>query len=94
VNYLAELTVDPVASVRLECAAMLAEFVTTLPDRYDHRTRIAAYLLNAVTDDDPIVSGVAMEALAVAGAEYERENEGDIIERRQYVHNSDELHSD
>lgn len=33
VNYLAELTVDPVASVRLECANMLAEFVTTLPDR-------------------------------------------------------------
>ena len=34
VNYLAELTVDPVVSVRLETAAMLAEFITTLPDRW------------------------------------------------------------
>jgi hypothetical protein len=30
---LAELTVDGAASVRLETCRMLAEFITTLPDR-------------------------------------------------------------
>ena len=84
INYLAELTVDPVQSVRYETAAMLAEFITTLPDRYDHRTRIVAYVLNALNDKDPAVVAVAMEALAVAGAEFERENPDDVIERRQY----------
>lgn len=33
VNYLAELTVDAAVSVRLETSRMLAEFITTLPDR-------------------------------------------------------------
>jgi hypothetical protein len=84
VNYLAELTVDRVVSVRLETAKMLAEFITSLPDRYDHRTRLVPFLLNAVNDEDEQVCEVAMKALAIAGAEYERENESDIIERRQY----------
>jgi len=84
VNYLAELTIDRVTSVRLETAKMLAEFITSLPDRYDHRTRLVPFLLNAVNDEDSQVCEVAMTALSIAGAEYERENEKDIIERRQY----------
>jgi hypothetical protein len=34
---------------------MLHEMITTLPDRYDHRTRIIAYVLNSVNDSDPKV---------------------------------------
>jgi len=64
------------------CARSIGLLVCARP-RYDHRTRIAAYVLNAVNDGDEGVSSLAMEALAVAGAEYERENEKDIIERRQ-----------
>jgi len=84
VNYLAELSIDSVSSVRLEVSKMLHEMLTTLPDRYDHRTRIIAYVLNCVNDADPKVSAVAMEGLAIAGAEYERENEKEVVERRQY----------
>jgi hypothetical protein len=43
--------------------------------RYDHRTRVVAYVLNAVNDSDAEVVATAMDALAVAGAEYERENQ-------------------
>ena len=55
VNYLAELTGDPVAAVRLETACMLAEFLTVIQDRFDHKTRVCAYALNAINDDDPRV---------------------------------------
>lgn len=84
VNYLAELCIDPVASVRLETARMLAEFIVALPDRYDHRTRIVPFLLNAVNDREEAIYECAMKALSVAGAEYESENQEDVIERRQY----------
>lgn len=35
---MAELTVDAAVSVRLETCRMLAEFITTLPDRYPNDT--------------------------------------------------------
>eukprot|EP00620_Florenciella_sp_RCC1587_P019755 CAMPEP_0182570508 /NCGR_PEP_ID=MMETSP1324-20130603/10808_1 /TAXON_ID=236786 /ORGANISM="Florenciella sp., Strain RCC1587" /LENGTH=1097 /DNA_ID=CAMNT_0024784913 /DNA_START=27 /DNA_END=3316 /DNA_ORIENTATION=+ len=84
VNYLAELTADPVVAVRLATAEMLSEFLVGLLDRYDHRTRLVPYLLNAVNDDASNVSAVAMNALALCGKEYEKENQDEIIERRQY----------
>lgn len=84
VNYLAELCVDPVSSVRLETAKMLGEFIVSLPDRYDHRTRLVPFLLNAVNDQESTVCDIAMKALSIAGAEYEKENQEDVIERRQY----------
>ena len=84
VNYLAELTADPVVAVRLATAEMLSEFLVGLLDRYDHRTRLVPYLLNAVNDAASNVSTVAMNALALCGKEYEKENQDEIIERRQY----------
>eukprot|EP00903_Cladosiphon_okamuranus_P014434 g13393.t2 len=51
VNYLAELTTDRSVSVRTETTAMLSDWLTSLPDRYDHQTRLLPYVLNAIADD-------------------------------------------
>ncbi|CAM9309283.1 unnamed protein product, partial [Hapterophycus canaliculatus] len=84
VNYLAELTTDRSASVRAETALMLSEWLTSLPDRYDHQTRLLPYVLNAIADNAEVVSTIALETLSKCGAEYEREHEDDVIERRQF----------
>ncbi|CAM9489910.1 unnamed protein product, partial [Scytosiphon promiscuus] len=84
INYLAELTADGSVSVRVETAAMLGDWLTSLPDRYDHQTRLLPYVLNAIADSAEVVSTVAIETLSKCGAEYEREHEDDIIERQQF----------
>ncbi|CBN78894.1 conserved unknown protein [Ectocarpus siliculosus] len=84
VNYLAELTTDRSVSVRAETTAMLSDWLTSLPDRYDHQTRLLPYVLNAIADEAEVVSTVAVETLSKCGAEYEREHQDDIIERRQF----------
>eukprot|EP00903_Cladosiphon_okamuranus_P014433 g13393.t1 len=83
VNYLAELTTDRSVSVRTETTAMLSDWLTSLPDRYDHQTRLLPYVLNAIADDAKAVSAIALETLSKCGAEYEHEHQDDIIERRQ-----------
>eukprot|EP00752_Nemacystus_decipiens_P006102 g5507.t1 len=84
VNYLAELTTDRSVSVRTATTAMLGDWLTSLPDRYDHETRLLPYILNAIADDAKVVSAIALETLSSCGAEYEREHQDDIIERRQF----------
>ncbi|CAB1102695.1 unnamed protein product [Ectocarpus sp. CCAP 1310/34] len=84
VNYLAELTTDRSVSVRAETTAMLGDWLTSLPDRYDHQTRLLPYVLNAIADEAEVVSTIAVETLSKCGAEYEREHQGDVIERRQF----------
>ncbi|CAM9656506.1 unnamed protein product [Phaeothamnion confervicola] len=84
VNHLAELAADAAASVRQRVAEMLGDWLTTLPDRFDHHSRLLPYVLNALTDDSPGVSAAAAATLRSCGAEYEREHEGDVIERRQF----------
>ncbi|CAM9789668.1 unnamed protein product, partial [Discosporangium mesarthrocarpum] len=84
VNHLAELTTDRIVAVREKTTAMLASWLTTLPDRYDHHTRLLPYLLNAVTDEAEVMSTRALEALSLCGHEYEREHQDEVIERRQF----------
>ncbi|CAM9297184.1 unnamed protein product [Ectocarpus sp. 12 AP-2014] len=84
VNYLAELTTDRSVSVRVETTAMLGDWLTSLPDRYDHQTRLLPYVLNAIADEAEVVSTIAVETLSKCGAEYERDHQDDIIERRQF----------
>ncbi|CAM9216522.1 unnamed protein product, partial [Choristocarpus tenellus] len=84
VNHLAELTTDRCLAVREKTTTMLADWITTLPDRYDHQTRILPYLLNALTDEAKTVSTCAMEAIALCGLEYEREHQDGVVERRQF----------
>ncbi|CAM9154418.1 unnamed protein product, partial [Pylaiella littoralis] len=84
VNYLAELTTDRSVSVRTETTAMLSDWLTSLPDRYDHQTRLLPYILNAIADDAKVVAAIAIATLSKCGAEYELDHQDEILERRQF----------
>ncbi|KAG5177053.1 hypothetical protein JKP88DRAFT_333726 [Tribonema minus] len=71
-------------AVRAATVGMVGAWLTELPDRYDHNTRLLPYLLAALTDEARPVADAAMAALQTCGAEYEREHEQEVIERRQY----------
>ena len=84
INYLAELVTDKALPVRERVVDMLAHFLTELPDRYDHQTRLLPYLLDLLTDECESVSTAAMRCLQRCGQQYESEHDSDIIDRRQY----------
>lgn len=84
INYLAELAIDKSVLVREKLANMLNTFLTELPDRYDHQTRLLPYLLDLLTDDADVVSNQAMDCLKICGQQYEKEHPEDVIEKRQF----------
>ena len=84
INYLAELAIDKSVLVREKLVSMLITFLTELPDRYDHQTRLLPYLLDLLTDDADSVSQQAMECLKTCGQQYEKEHPEDVIEKRQF----------
>jgi len=84
INYLAELTSDPIVLVRERVVVMLKSFLVDLEDRYDHQQRLLPYLLDMLTDESPSVSSVALATLVRCGELYEEQHTDDIIERRQF----------
>ena len=84
INYLAEITSDTSVLVREQVAEMLHVFMTILEDRYDHHTRLLPYLLDMLTDDNQIISNIALLCLKKCGKQYEDDHPEDIIEKRQY----------
>ena len=59
-------------------------FITCLPDRYDHHTRLLPYVLSFFTDDIKETRDMAVQAIEHCGGQYEAEHPDDVIERRQY----------
>lgn len=84
INHLAELIYDKSPVVRERVGVMLTNFLTELPDRYDHQTRLLPYLLDLVTDEAASVSSIALSCLEICGRQYEEEHQDEIIERRQF----------
>ena len=84
INYLAELTSDPIVHVRERVVVMLSSFLVDLEDRYDHQQRLVPYLLDMLTDESPSVADVALSTLGRCGQLYEEQHTDDIIERRQF----------
>ena len=66
-NYVAELTRDANASVRLATMQMFAEWFVGIADRRDHQPRLLAYVLNFRIDQDAECRDCAAEALRAAG---------------------------
>ena len=66
-NYVAELTRDANASVRLATMQMFAEWFVGIADRRDHQPRFLAYVLNFRIDQDADCRDCAAEALRAAG---------------------------
>ncbi|GMH56157.1 hypothetical protein TrRE_jg12906, partial [Triparma retinervis] len=84
VNSLAEVCQDKNPTVRARCCAVLCFFLTCLPDRYDHHTRLLPYVLSFFNDDIKETRDMAIQAIEHCGGQYEAEHPDDIIERRQY----------
>ncbi|ETM99364.1 hypothetical protein PPTG_18836 [Phytophthora nicotianae INRA-310] len=83
-NYFAKLDQDRNPMVRRAFFAMISDWMVNLPDRYDHESRLLPYLLSAVSDEDPEISGDALKTLEILGERYEREHGEEVIEIKQY----------
>ncbi|KAG6967429.1 hypothetical protein JG688_00006319 [Phytophthora aleatoria] len=83
-NYFAKLDQDWNPIVRRAFFAMISDWMVNLPDRYDHESRLLPYLLSAVSDEDPVISGDALKTLEILGERYEREHGEEVIEMKQY----------
>mmetsp|Transcript_8008 Transcript_8008/g.15970 ORF Transcript_8008/g.15970 Transcript_8008/m.15970 type:complete len:1121 (-) Transcript_8008:54-3416(-) len=84
VNALAEVCQDGNGTVRARACAALCFFITCLPDRYDHHTRLLPYVLSFFGDDRASTREMAVQAIEHCGGQYEAEHPDDVIERRQY----------
>ena len=84
INYLADVAQDSSVAVRMKVAQLLHCFLTELPDRYDHQTRLIPYCLDLLCDPTTEVSAAALATITRCGQQYEDEHQDEIIERRQY----------
>ena len=84
INFLADVAQDSSALVRMRVARLLHCFLTELPDRYDHQTRLLPYCLDLLCDPTPEVAQAALATITRCGVQYEDEHQDEIIERRQY----------
>ncbi|KAF1332460.1 hypothetical protein FI667_g3590, partial [Globisporangium splendens] len=83
-NYFAKLDQDANALVRKVFFDMISDWMTNLPDRYDHESRLMPYLLSAVSDENDEISRDAMQTLGFLGRRYEDEHGEGILEMKQY----------
>lgn len=85
-NYVAELTRDASATVRLALCEAFAEWFTVTADRRDIQPRLLAYLLNFGIDKDAGVRAAAAAAIEVGGRELMSEGNyhDQYIEKMQY----------
>jgi hypothetical protein len=83
-NYFAKLDQDANALVRKAFFDTISDWMTNLPDRYDHESRLMPYLLSAVSDENNEISRDAMQTLAFLGRRYEDEHGEEILEMKQY----------
>ncbi|KAK1934286.1 Dynein assembly factor 5 [Phytophthora citrophthora] len=83
-NYFAKLDQDRNPMVRRAFFAMISDWMINLPDRYDYESRLLPYLLSAVSDEDPAISGDALKTLGIIGERYEREHGEEVMEMKQY----------
>lgn len=84
VNHAAELCWDPNVTVRMATAHAFGDWISILPDRYDHQPRILPYVLCFLTDSDENVANCAALALCICGKETESEKGIEELERKQY----------
>ena len=82
-NYFASLAVDGNVLVRARFVRMLGEWLWSLPDRWDHESRLLPYLLSALGDSSVEISKAAFAWLENLGARYEQEKASDLLDERQ-----------
>lgn len=83
-NYFASLAADGNPAVRARFIKMLGEWLWSLPDRWDHESRLLPYLLSALGDGATEISLAAFAWLENFGARYEVEKADDLIDEKQH----------
>jgi hypothetical protein len=82
-NYFAILVNDKSAHVRSVFFSVIADWLTKLPDKYDHESRLIPYILTGLFDPIPEIKEDCFRYIEEIGQIYEVEKEKDIREMRQ-----------
>ena len=88
-NYFAALAADGNPAVRARFIKMLGEWLWSLPDRWDHESRLLPYLLSALGDGASEISIASFAWLENFGARYEVEKADDLIDEKQHAIDGD-----
>lgn len=83
-NYMALLISDPVPTVVKRFYEMVTTWMLELEDRSDHESRLIPYILTGLFDPNEEISLYVCERLELIGKKYEKDNEKDIIDDKQY----------
>ena len=78
INYFAKLAIDRSPLVRERFYNMLGTWVTQLPDRWDHESRLVPYLLSGFSDANPELAALCLRYIEHCGAAYETEKADDV----------------
>lgn len=82
-NYLAMLVNDKSAHVRGTFFEVISNWLTKLPDRFDHESRLIPYILSGLFDPIPEIKEDCFRYIEEIGQQYEEEKEKDIRSIRQ-----------
>jgi hypothetical protein len=73
INYLAVLAKDPKVQCREYFIRCLGDWLTVLPDKADHETRLLPYLLSGLFDSEESIRKITHDIIEDIGAIYEKE---------------------
>lgn len=82
-NYLALFVSHESITVREAFLRVVGDWMTTLPDRYDHESRLIPYLLSGLFDRMEEIRESCLEVCNEVGIMYEREKEKDFRKEKQ-----------
>ena len=83
-NYLAIFINHPNISVRECFLRIVGDWMTTLPDRYDHEARLIPYLLSGLFDRQEEMQESTLEVMEEIGVALERDKEQQFREEKQF----------
>ncbi|CEP00109.1 hypothetical protein PBRA_007843 [Plasmodiophora brassicae] len=83
-NTFALLVADGNASVRAAFFAMMARWMTSLPDRYDYEALLTPYLLSALIDASDAIVQRGIDAVDAVGRLYEEDHADDLYDRQRF----------
>jgi hypothetical protein len=84
VNYFACLVKDRNSTVRIAFYNMMADWMLTLPERFDYETLMFPYFLAGLADVLPQVQQLVLDTIDRIGELYEQDNEEKLKDQLQY----------
>ncbi|KAI5072204.1 hypothetical protein GOP47_0012310 [Adiantum capillus-veneris] len=84
-QYLALLASDRSIKVREALLRTVTRWLLELPERREHEIRLLPYVLNGFIDENKELQGLAFDMMECIGQQYERENEDEVKDVKQYL---------